>query len=60
MWSQNHYYSSLLKHEEPQFLCPANPHGYKQESSCSRVNWQESIGFFPQLRMPGAGELTNY
>lgn len=60
MWSQNQYYSSLLKHEEPQFLWPAKPHGHKQESTCSSVNWQEPVGFFPQLCTPSARELTNY
>lgn len=60
MWSQNHYYSSLLKHEAPQFLCPANLHGHKEEFRCGRVTWWESIGFLPQLHTPSERELTNF
>lgn len=59
-WSQNHYFSSLLKHEEPQFLCPANLHGHKEEFRCGRVTWWEPIAFLPQLHTPSERELTNF
>lgn len=59
-WSQNQYYGSLLKREEPQFLCLANPHGYKQESSCVRVKMERVNQVFSQQHTPSPRELTTF